>query len=214
MEAFVGYLRVMFEEKRENPGEDLFSKLVGAEEAGDKLTEDELLAMAFLLLVAGHETTVNLIGNGTLALLTHPDQFERLRSDPSFIKHAVEELLRYDGPIETSTERFAREDVRLGDKLIPRGEMVLIVIAAADRDPARFDDPDALDITREDNRHLAFGKGIHHCLGAPLARMEGQIAISTLLRRMPNLRLKEQPETLRWRPGLILRGLHALPVEF
>jgi cytochrome P450 len=214
MEAFVGYLRVMFEEKRENPGENLFSKLVGAEEAGDTLTEDELLAMAFLLLVAGHETTVNLIGNGILALLTHPDQLERLRSDPSLIKNAIEELLRYDGPIETSTERFAREDVRLGDKLIPRGEMVLVVIAAADRDPARFDDPDALDITREDNRHLAFGKGIHHCLGAPLARMEGQIAISTLLRRMPNLRLKEHPETLRWRPGLILRGLHALPVEF
>jgi cytochrome P450 len=203
MEAFVGYLRVMFEEKRENPGEDLFSKLVGAEEAGDKLTEDELLAMAFLLLVAGHETTVNLIGNGALALLTHPDQLERLRSDPSLIKNAVD-----------STERFAREDVQLGDELIPRGEMVLVVIAAADRDPARFDDPDALDITREDNRHLAFGKGIHHCLGAPLARMEGQIAISTLLRRMPNLRLNEQLETLRWRPGLILRGLHALPVEF
>lgn len=214
MEAFVGYLRVMFEEKRKNPGEDLFSKLVGAEEAGDKLTEDELLAMAFLLLVAGHETTVNLIGNGVLALLTHPDQLERLNADPSLIKNAVEELLRYDGPIETSTERFAREDVQLGDKLIPRGEMVLVVIAAADRDPARFAEPDALDITREDNRHLAFGKGIHHCLGAPLARMEGQIALSTLLRRMPNLRLKGQPESLRWRPGLILRGLNSLPVAF
>ena len=214
MEAFTDYLRAMFEEKREKPREDLFSKLVQAEEAGEKLTEDELIAMAFLLLVAGHETSVNLIGNGTLALLTHPDQLEHLKSDPSLIKHAIEELLRYDGPVEKSTERFAREDVELGGQLIPRGEMVLLVIAAADRDPARFDDPDALDITREDTRHLAFGKGIHHCLGAPLARMEGQIAISTLLRRMPNLRLKEQPEALRWRPGLILRGLHSLPVAF
>jgi cytochrome P450 len=214
MQAFIDYLRQMFEEKRRNPAEDLVSALVRAEEAGDQLSEDELLGMVFLLLVAGHETTVNLIGNGVLALLQHPDQLEKLRADPSLIRDAVEELLRFDGPVETSTERFAREDVRIGETVIPRGEMVLVVIAAADRDPDRFPDPDALDITRSDNKHLAFGKGIHHCLGAPLARMEGQIAISTLLRRMPELRLKGSPESLSWRSGMVLRGLQGLPVEF
>ena len=214
MQAFTDYLRALFEEKRANPGDDLVSALVRAEEAGDRLSEDELLGMVFLLLVAGHETTVNLIGNGVLALLQHPDQLRKLKEDPSLIKPAVEELLRYDGPVETSTERFAREDVEIGDQVIPRGEMVLVVLAAADHDPERFSDPDELDITRTDNRHLAFGKGIHHCLGAPLARMEGQIAISTLLRRMPNLRLKGSPESLSWRPGMILRGLRGLPVEF
>ncbi|HEU4848503.1 MAG TPA: cytochrome P450 [Rubrobacteraceae bacterium] len=214
MQAFTDYLRALFEEKRSNPKDDLVSALVRAEEAGDRLSEDELLGMVFLLLVAGHETTVNLIGNGVLALLQHPDQLRKLKEDPSLIKPAVEELLRYDGPVETSTERFAREDVEIGGQVIPRGEMVLVVLAAADHDPERFPDPDELDITRTDNRHLAFGKGIHHCLGAPLARMEGQIAISTLLRRMPNLRLKGSPESLSWRPGMILRGLRGLPVEF
>jgi len=214
MQAFTDYLRALFEEKHANPKDDLVSALVQAEEAGDKLSEDELLGMVFLLLVAGHETTVNLIGNGVLALLKHPDQLRKLKDDPSLIKLAVEELLRYDGPVETSTERFAREDVDIDGTVIPRGEMVLVVLAAADHDPERFSDPDDLDITRADNRHLAFGKGIHHCLGAPLARMEGQIAISTLLRRMPNLRLKEPPESLSWRPGMILRGLRGLPVEF
>jgi cytochrome P450 len=214
MQAFTDYLRALFEEKHANPRDDLVSALVQAEEAGDKLSEDELLGMVFLLLVAGHETTVNLIGNGVLALLQHPDQLRKLKDDPSLIKPAVEELLRYDGPVETSTERFAREDVDMGRTVIPRGEMVLVVLAAADHDPERFSDPDNLDITRTDNRHLAFGKGVHHCLGAPLARMEGQIAISTLLRRMPNLRLKGSPESLSWRPGMILRGLRGLRVEF
>jgi cytochrome P450 len=214
MQSFTDYLRRMLEAKRENPGDDLVSALVRAEEAGDKLSEGELLGMVFLLLVAGHETTVNLIGNGVLALLQHPDQLEKLKDDPSLIKPAVEELLRYDGPVETSTERFASEDVTIGETVIPQGEMVLVVIAAADRDPERFPDPDALDITRSDNKHLAFGKGIHHCLGAPLARMEGQIAIATLLRRMPGLRLKGSPETLSWRPGMVLRGLRGLPVAF
>jgi cytochrome P450 len=214
MQAFTDYLRALFKEKHKHPTEDLISALVRAEEAGEKLNEDELLGMVFLLLVAGHETTVNLIGNGVLALLQHPDQLQRLRAEPSLIKPAVEELLRYDGPVETSTERFAKEDVVIGGTVIPRGEMVLVVIAAADRDPERFRDPDAVDITRADNRHLAFGKGIHHCLGAPLARMEGQIAIGTLFRRMPELRLKEPPESLAWRPGMVLRGLQSLPVEF
>ncbi|MDX6382129.1 MAG: hypothetical protein QOI57_3153 [Rubrobacteraceae bacterium] len=214
MQAFTDYLRAMFEEKRKNPKDDLISALVRAEEAGDKLSEDELLAMVFLLLIAGHETTVNLIGNGMLALLQHPDQLQKLKNDPSLIKPAIEELLRYDGPVETSTERFTREDVVIGGTLIPKGEMVMVVIASADHDPERFPEPDALDVTRADNKHLAFGKGIHFCLGAPLARMEGQIAINTLLRRMPDLRLKDSPESLTWRPGLVLRGLKGLPVEF
>jgi len=214
MQAFIDYLRVLFEEKRKNPRDDLISALVLAEEAGDKLSEDELLGMVFLLLVAGHETTVNLIGNGTLALLQHPEQLQKLKEDPSLIKPAIEELLRYDGPVETSTERFAREDVAIGNTVIPKGEMVMVVIAAADHDPERFPEPDALDITRADNKHLAFGKGIHHCLGAPLARMEGQIALGTLLRRMPDLWLKGSLESLTWRPGMVLRGLKGLPVEF
>jgi cytochrome P450 len=166
------------------------------------------------LLVAGHETTVNLIGNGMLALLQHPDQLQKLKDDPSLIKPAIEELLRYDGPVETSTERFAREVIAIGGTVIPKGEMVMVVIASADHDPERFADPDELDITRADNKHLAFGKGIHFCLGAPLARMEGQIAIGTLLRRMPDLRLADSPESLTWRPGMVLRGLEGLPVEF
>jgi cytochrome P450 len=136
-----------------------------------------------------------------------------LKNDPSLIRSAIEELLRYDGPVETSTERFAREDVAIGGTVISKGEMVLVVIAAANRDPERFSDPDELDITRTDNRHLAFGKGIHHCLGAPLARMEGQIAIGTLLRRMPKLRLKDLPQTLARRPGMVLSGLQGLPVK-
>ena len=214
MQVFTDYLRAMFEEKRKNPKDDLISALVRAEESGDKLSEDELLAMVFLLLIGGQETTVNLIGNGVLALLQHPDQLQKLRDDPSLITPAVEELLRYDGPVETSTERFAKEDVVIGGTTIRKGEMILVAIAAADHDPGRFPDPDKLDIARADNKHLAFGKGIHHCLGAPLARMEGQIAIDTLLRRMPNLRLKGSPESLSWRPVLKLRGLQALPVEF
>src|SRR5918994_4897082 len=167
-----------------------------------------------LLAAVQDRGEMDLIGNGVLALLQHPDQLQKLKDDPSLIKPAVEELLRYDGPVETSTERFAREDVRIGDTVIPKGEMVMVVIAAADHDPERFPEPDVLDIIRPENKHLAFGKGIHHCLGAPPARMEGQIALGTLLRRMPNLRLKGSPESLTWRPGLVLRGLRSLPVEF
>jgi cytochrome P450 len=214
MRAFTDYLRAMFEAKRKNPEDDLISALVQAEKTGDKLSEDELLGTLFLLLVAGYETTVNLIGNGTLALLQHRDQLQKLRDDPSLIHAAIEELLRYDGPFEISTERFAREDVAIGETVIPKGEVVMAVIAAADHDPKRFPEPNKLDITRTDDKHLAFGKGIHYCLGAPLARMEGQIAIGTLLRRMPNLQLKGTPKSLTWRPGVIFRGLQELPVEF
>ena len=190
------------------------SALVQVREAGDELSEDELLAMVSLLLIAGHETTVNLIGNGMLALMEHPQQMDRLRGDPSLIKPAIEELLRYDGPLETATERYAREDVTIAGVTIPRGEMVFAVLASANRDERQFAHADTLDLAREPNRHLAFGQGVHFCLGAPLARLEGQIAISTLLRRIPDLRLAVPRQALRRRPGLVLHGLKALPVTF
>lgn len=211
---FIRYLRRFFKVRRRDPKDDLASALIQAEEAGDKLSEDELLAMVFLLLIAGHETTVNLIGSGALALLEHPDQMEKLRRDPSLVKPAVEELLRYTSPVFMSTERFAREDVTIHDVTIPRGEMTFGVIGSANRDEQVFENPDRLDITREPNKHLSFGQGIHFCLGAPLARMEAQIAINTLLRRIPGLRLKVSPDSLKWRPSMILRGLDTLPVLF
>jgi cytochrome P450 PksS len=211
---FLRYIRKIILRRRAHPQNDLVSALVGTEEGGDRLSDDELKAMVFLLLVAGHETTVNLIGNGTLALLEHPDQLERLRNDPALIKPAVEEMLRYASPAEMATERYPREDVTIAGVTIPRGEMVFAVIASANRDERQFPNPDRLDVTREPNKHLAFGLGAHFCLGAPLARLEGQIAINTLLRRAPALRLAVAPDGLRWRRGLILRGLEALPVAF
>ncbi|HEY9433700.1 MAG TPA: cytochrome P450 [Blastocatellia bacterium] len=210
---FNRYLRGHFKARRADLRDDLVSALIQAEEAGDRLSEDELLAMTFLLLVAGHETTVNLIGSGALELLQHPDQMNKLRRDSSLIKSAVEELLRYTAPVFMSTERYAREDVTIQGVTISRGEMTLGVIGSANRDETVFENPDILDIEREPNKHLSFGHGIHYCLGAALARLEAQIAINTLLERMPNLRLKGSPESLRWRRSLILRGLAALPVE-
>ncbi len=211
---FLRYIRNLVKARRARPRADLVSALVQVEEAGEQLSEDELLAMVFLLLIAGHETTVNLIANGTLALLEHPDQMERLREDPGLIRSAVEELLRHSGPLETATERFAREDVTIAGVTIPGGSLVYAVLASANRDERQFADPDAVDIAREPNRHLAFGLGVHYCLGAPLARLEGQIAFETLFRRISSLRLAVAPEALRWRRGLVLRGLEALPVEF
>jgi cytochrome P450 PksS len=211
---FNRYLRRFFKVRRADLRDDLVSALIQGEEAGDRLSEDELLAMVFLLLVAGHETTVNLIGSGTLELLRHPDQMEKLRRDPSLIKSAVEELLRFTAPVFMSTERYAREDVRIQGVTIPCGEMALGVIGSANRDETVFENPDTMDIEREPNKHLSFGHGIHYCLGAALARLEAQIAINTLLERMPKLRLKGSPEALRWRRSLILRGLESLPVDF
>ncbi len=209
--AFADYFRELIAERRASPRGDLLSALIAAEEAGDTLSEDELLATCILLLVAGHETTVNLIGNGTLALLRHPAELRRLRENPALIGSAVEELLRYDGPVQR-TARVPSAHVTIGGRTIGTGEMVLPFIGAADRDPAQFPDPDRLDITRTDNRHIAFGWGIHFCLGAPLARVEGQIAINTLVRRLPNLALAtEAPE---YRQSLTLRGLKTLPVAF
>jgi cytochrome P450 len=211
---FIRYLRWFFKLRRRDPQDDLVSALIKAEEAGDKLNEDELLAMVFLLLIAGHETTVNLIGNGTLALIENPNELNKLLSEPSLVKPAVEELLRYTSPVFTTTERYAREDTMIHGVTIPRGEMMLGMIGSANRDETVFENPNELQITREPNRHLSFGQGIHFCLGAPLARMEAQIAFTTLLRRLPDLKLKNPPSSLRWRPGIFLRGLASLPVRF
>jgi cytochrome P450 len=210
---FLRYIRKLVKTRRAQPGGDLVSALVQVEEAGEQLSEDELLSMVFLLLIAGHETTVNLIGNGTLALLEHPEQMAKLRKDPTLIKPAVEELLRHSGPLETATERFTREAVPLANLTIPRGELVYAVLASANRDERQFPNPDTVDIAREPNRHLAFGLGVHYCLGAPLARLEAQIAFDTLLRRVSALRLAVSADALRWRRGLVLRGLEAMPVE-
>ncbi len=209
--ALAAYFRELIAQRRASPRDDMLSALIAAEEAGDKLNEDELLATCILLLVAGHETTVNLIGNGTLALLRHPAELRRLRDDPRIIGTAVEELLRFDGPVQR-TARIPSEDIVIGGRTIPKGEMVMPFLGAADRDAAQFPDPQRLDLTRADNRHIAFGMGIHFCLGAPLARMEGQIAINTLLQRLPKLALAtDKPE---FRQSLTLRGLQSLPVSF
>ncbi len=212
--AFMRYIRKLIEIRRAHPADDLLTALVQTEEAGDQLSQDELLAMVFLLLIAGHETTVNLIGNGTLALLEFPEQMEKLRNEPGMIKSAVEELLRFHSPLETATERFTREDLTLAGVAIPRGALVYAVLASANRDESQFENADALDLARANNKHLSFGLGAHYCLGAPLARLEGQIAINTLLRRLPEFRLAIPHRKLRWRKGLVLRGLEALPVEF
>ena len=212
--AFMRYIRKLIDSRRSHPGDDLLTALLQAEEAGEQMSADELLAMVFLLLVAGHETTVNLLGNGTLALLEFPDQLEKLRNDPGMIKSAVEELLRFDSPLETATERFASEDLNLSGVRIPHGSLVYAVLASANRDKSQFENADQLDLARANNKHVSFGLGAHYCLGAPLARLEAQIAINTLLRRFPQLRLAIPRQKLRWRKGLVLRGLEALPLEF
>ncbi|MFI6288419.1 cytochrome P450 [Streptomyces sp. NPDC051018] len=214
-----GYLAELIHRKRESPGDDLISGLIRASDHGEHLTENEAAAMAFILLFAGFETTVNLIGNGVYALLRHPEQRARLQAsldagEAGLLETAVEELLRYDGPVEMATWRFATEALTIGGREIAAGDPVLVVLAAADRDPEKFGRPDVLDLSRSDNQHLGYGHGIHYCLGAPLARLEGQTAIATLLRRLPDLRLTGDPADLRWRGGLIMRGLRTLPVEF
>jgi cytochrome P450 len=211
---FMRYIRQFIKVRRGDLRDDLVSALITAKDASERLSDDELLSMILLLIVAGHETTVNLIASGTLALLQHPDQLEKLRNDPALIKPAVEELLRFTAPVETATERFAREDVEIAGVKIAHGDLVLAAIASANRDDSQFSNPDTLDIAREPNRHLAFGQGIHFCLGASLARMEGQIAIKALLSHTRDLQLAVDPSKLRWRSGLVLRGLKALPVSF
>ena len=209
--ALSDYLRKIISECRLEPQEDLISAFVAAEEEGDTFSEAELYSMCILLMLAGHETTTNLIGNGLLALLQNPDQLEKLKADPGTIVAAVEEFLRYDSPIQ-SAARIAMEDIELGGQRIDKGQRVTMIVGAANRDPERFSNPDQLDITREDNRHLSFGFGSHFCLGAALARVEGQITINAVVQRWPDLRLAA--EELEWRYNPSFRSLISLPVAF
>jgi cytochrome P450 len=206
-EAMTAYFREAVREQRARPREGLITALLTAEIDGDRLTEDEVVANCIITMVGGQETTTNLIGNGVLSLLRHPGELARLRAEPALIPSAVEELLRYESPTQ-HTARLAPEDVELGGRRLRKRQAVIAVMGAANRDPERFPDPDRLDLGRSDNRHLAFGWGAHFCFGAPLARIEGQIAFETLLQRFPELALA--PQTLAWRPNLALRGLDAL----
>jgi cytochrome P450 PksS len=215
---FLRYLREIFAIRRADPRDDLLTALLQAEEEGDKMSEDELIAMVFLLLVAGHETTVNLIASGAFSLLSEEsnpstDQFELLRQDPSLIRSAVEELLRYVNPVETATDRFVAEDLVLSGVEMKRGERVLAALASANRDESAFADAEHVDITRQKNKHLAFGMGAHYCVGAPLARMEGAIAINLLAQEMPTLRLAVPAKDVRWRDTQFVRGVEKLPVR-
>lgn len=216
LQGFAGYLDALIEDKRAaGPADDLLSGLIAARaEDGDRLSGPELRAMAYLLLIAGHETTVNLISNTVRNLLAHPEQLAALRADPELLDGAIEESLRYDGPVETSTFRFTREPVTIGGTEIPAGASVLVAIGALDRDPARFPDPDRFDIRRDTRGHLAFGHGMHYCLGAPLARLEGRIALRTVLDRFPRLELDAEADPWEWVPGLLIRGVRHLPVRW
>ena len=212
---FTGYLNELIEERKARPQDDLLTNLTQVEESGDKMSHMELTSMIFLLLVGGHETTVNLIGNGTLAFLQNPDQLAKLRQNPALIKNAIEEILRYNGPVETTTTRWAFDDVSFGDVTIPKGEAVLASLLGANRDPAIFENPDVFDIERPNaGKHIAFGAGIHFCLGAPLARLEGTIALDMLLNRFVNLELAVNPDELEWNPNILLHGMKALPVKW
>lgn len=214
MFAFVRYLRRLFDERRADPRDDLVSALAQAEDRGDRLNDHELVAMAILLLIAGHETTVNLIGSGTLALLQNGAERDRLVRHPALIATAIEELLRFAAPVETTTERYAAETMTLHGQTIAQGDVVFAVIASANRDETRFADPDRLDLGRDPNPNIAFGQGIHFCIGAHLAKMEAEIAFNSLLDRFPALELAAPAETLRWRETPVVRGLEALPVAF
>jgi cytochrome P450 len=214
LQAFVAYLRQLFEQRRQDPQPDLISALLQAEEAGDRLSEEELFSMVILLIIAGHETTISLIGNATLALLQHPEQMAQLRHNPDQMATSVEEFLRYDGPVERAMSRWATEEVEINGRTLQPGDPIIVIIGAANRDPAHFEDPDRLDIGRNPTRHLAFGRGSHYCLGAPLARLEAEIALNTLLRRLPNLRLAVDPDELNWRLIPLFHSLGALPVSW
>ncbi|MFD9443655.1 cytochrome P450 [Streptomyces sp. NPDC060006] len=209
------YLTELIAAKRARPAEDLLSAMIHTvDDGGDRLSPSELIGMSVLLLIAGHETTVNLIGNGVRALFAHPDQLAALRADAGLLDGAIEEMLRYDGPVEACTDRLALADVEMGGATIPAGSTVLIAMADADRDPERFRNPDRFDIRRDARGHIAFGHGLHYCLGAPLARLEGRIAIRTLLERCPDLAPDADEAELTWMPGLLIRGVRELPVRW
>ncbi|GAB1689878.1 cytochrome P450 family protein [Krasilnikovia sp. M28-CT-15] len=212
VQEMVTYLRALLAQRREHGGDDLISGLISVRDQEDRLTEDELSSMIFLLLIAGHETTVNLIGNGALILLSRRERWEQLRDDPALLPTAIEEFLRYESPVETSTFRVATEDLEIGGQRIAAGDPVLVVLLSANRDEDRFPAADDMQLDRAQNPHLAFGHGIHYCLGAPLARLEAQIAFGKLQARYPDMRLAVPEEELTWRPGVLMRGLHGLPV--
>ncbi|MFJ1876224.1 cytochrome P450 family protein [Streptomyces chartreusis] len=210
--AMLGFFGELLADKREEPVDDLLSDLIAVRDEGDRLSEDELMSLAFLILFAGYENTVQLIGNAVLALLRHPEQLDALRADPKRIAAAVEEFHRFEGPALLAIRRFPTEDMTIGGVPVPAGETVLLSLAAANRDPARFPDPDRLDLSRDTSGHLALGHGVHHCLGAPLARAETEIALTALLERFPELALADGEP--RWRRSLRARGLLALPVSY
>ncbi|OEH91093.1 cytochrome P450 family protein [Bacillus solimangrovi] len=214
IQEFMQYLEETIEKRKKVPSDDIISGLVIVEENGEMLSHNELLSMLLLLIVAGHETTVNLIGNGMLALLQHRDQLEKLRENPEYIKTAIEELLRFTNPVEFATERYAREDFIFHGNEIKKGDFLFLGLAAANRDPLQFANPNELDITRHPNKHLAFGHGIHACLGAPLARLEGQVAFQHLLEHFPNISLDVDDKEIIWRRSEIFRGLEALPIHW
>jgi cytochrome P450 len=209
LERILDYMRGIIAERRRAPGADLISGMIEAQEERDALSDAELLATSNLLLIAGHETTTNLIGNGLLALLRHPAELARLRANPGLLPGAIEELLRYDSPVQ-ATARVATEDVTLGAETVTKGALLFTLIGAANRDPEVFPEPDRLDVGREDNRHLSFGFGAHYCLGANLARLEAEVAFRALLDRFPKLAL--ETEQVQYRPNPFLRGLVSLPV--
>ncbi|WP_406141854.1 cytochrome P450 [Streptomyces sp. NBC_01089] len=212
--SMLAFFTQLIADKRAAPADDLLSALTAVRDDGDRLSEDELMSLAFVILFAGYENTVHLIGNSALALLTHPGQLSALRADPGRLGGAVEELARYDGPVPVAIRRFPTEDITIGGVGVPAGETVLLSLAAAHRDPRRFAEPDLLDIGRDATAHLALGHGIHYCLGAPLARMETEVALAALLDRFPALALDTAPGELRWRPSMRARGLIELPVRY
>jgi cytochrome P450 len=212
--ALHAYLQDLIRRKRRHPADDLLSDLLGVEEPDERLSDAEIISTLFLLIVAGFETTTNLIGNGTLLLLLHPAAFDRIRQHPHLVSAAVEEFLRYRGPVETAMRRYTLEPVTLGNVTIPAREIVLVSLAAANHDPEQFTRPTDFDITRSPNAHVAFGHGPHFCLGAPLARLEGNVAFTLLIERLPGLRLSVDPRSLAWKPGMMLRGLTRLPVRW
>ncbi|HET7092470.1 MAG TPA: cytochrome P450, partial [Thermomicrobiales bacterium] len=211
---FTAYLKELFVRKRGEPTDDMISRMLQMEDGGDTLSQDETLATVFLMYLAGHVTTVNLVGNGVVALLTHPEQWAKLQGDPTLAKNVVEETLRYWGPVDFVGRRTATHEMDVAGTTVAKGEQVTFSLAGANRDPAKFANPDAYDIARADaNRHVAFGKGIHVCLGAPLARTEGQVAFEMLARRYPNLRLAAPADEIEW-GGSFLRGFRQVPLLF
>ncbi|MBF0707472.1 cytochrome P450 [Alkalihalobacillus hwajinpoensis] len=213
VQEFTDYLTTLFNKRKADPQDDLISNLIKHEEDGEKLSSDELYSMVFLLIIAGHETTVNLIGNGMLALFEHPDQLELLQSDFSLTESAIEEALRFYSPVDFSTARWAEEDFEFKGVQLTKGDMILASISSANRDEKKFDNPNKFDITRKPNPHIAFGYGIHFCLGAPLARLEGKIAYQKLLSAFPSIQLAGAPEDAKWRNMFLLRGLEELKVQ-